>query len=67
MKEMFNKYQIWAKGVFGVAHYESEVSLKKNKMADLKWRTYFFKFARMVIKLTLGGFLGSLITNLRSV
>ena len=42
MKRMFNKYQICAKMVFGVADYESEVSLKKTKIANLQWRTYFF-------------------------
>ena len=67
MKEMFNSYQIWDMRVFGVADYESEVGLKKNKMANPKWRTYFLKFAWLLTKIISGGFLGSLITNLRSI
>jgi len=37
--------KITFRGVFGVADYKSESSLKKNKMADPKWQKFFLIYS----------------------
>jgi hypothetical protein len=36
-------YQNQYMGVFEIAQYDLNINFLKNKMADLKWRTLFFK------------------------
>ena len=50
MKEALSEHEIYLR-VFGVANFEFEVKIVKNKMADPKWRQLF---------------LGSLNSNLKS-
>jgi len=59
-------FETWYREVFEVADYKFEVRFEKFEMADPRWRPKSKIFLDFVLKLCIKGFLGSLITNLKS-
>ena len=65
-KYMFDSFQNWYKGFFGVADYEFDVKNSKNKMVDPIWQTGYLKSYLILILIEIRGILRSLNTNEKS-